>query len=210
MADDPLGTVCVTYKNFIMDKKNLEGDNLAKRVVEQPDERINKICNTKSCKKISTRRCCFISAVIIAVVCLAVAFFVVPFGSGTDSAVDELGIEQPEFDAYRAASPDVVKVERLLDEGEVYEALDLAESLLKASDKKIKQHEQSPLYDDEEWLYEYQAEKIFNSEMRWVYIYLLVVLECERDAVRELKKYIADKEYSTNLEEANRMLMMLE
>lgn len=193
-----------------MDKKYLEGDNLDKRVVERQGESNDKRSNIGCCKNVSAKRCYFFSAVIIAVVCLVVVFFVVPFDSGKGDVLDDLGIEQPEFENYRAASPDVVKVERLLDEGDVYEALDLAESLLKTSDKKIKLLEQSPLYDDEEWLYEYQAEKIFNSEMRWVYIYLLVVLECERDAVRELKRYIADKEYSTNIEEANRMLMMLE
>lgn len=192
-----------------MDKKNLEGDNLARRVVKRQGESSDKRRNIGCCKNVSAKRCYFLSAVIIAVVCLVVVFFVVPFDSER-VATDGLGIEQPEFENYRAASPDVVKVERLLDEGEVYEALELAESLLKTSDKKIKQLDQSPLYDDEEWLYEYQAEKIFNSEMRWVYIYLLVVLECEKDAVRELKRYIADKEYSTNIEEANRMLMMLE
>ena len=193
-----------------MDKKNLEGDNLDKRVVERQGESSDKRRNIGCCKNVSAKRCYFLSAVIIAVVCLVVIFFVVPFDSGKGDVLDDLGIEQPEFENYRAASPDVVKVERLLDEGEVYEALELAESLLKTSDKKIKQLEQSPLYDDEEWLYEFQAEKIFNSEMRWVYIYLLVVLECEKDAVRELKRYIADKEYSTNIEEANRMMMMLE
>lgn len=189
-----------------MDKKNLRSDNHDDIVVKSDKKK----CNINLCKKISSKWCCFLSAVIIAVVCLVVVLFVAPFNSDKGSVIDDLGLEQPGFENFRAASPDVAKVELLLDEGEEYKALDLAESLLKASDNNIKRMEKSPLYEDEEWLYEYQAEKIYNAELRWIYIYLLVVLECERDAVRELKKYIADKEYCTNLDEANRMLLMLE
>lgn len=188
-----------------MDKKNVESNNSDKKNVGQPEERNCRLCLIKAWRKASLKRRYSFIAVVAVVACIALLFLVFPKGS----VIDDLGIEQPGFGNFRAASPEVVKVERLLNDGEVYEALDLAESLLKVSDKSIKDLEKSPLFDDEDWIYEYQAEKIFNSELRWTYIYLLVVLECEKDAVRELKKYMADAEFCTHPEEAEKMLRIL-
>lgn len=196
-----------------MNKENFTGDGLDSRIVERLGERNRKLESIAAWERKSAKGryslYSLYSAVAVAA-CVALAVMVAPFGNGAGNVIDELGIEQPRFGSLRAASVELAEVERLLDEGLLYEALDMNMALLKESDKEVKAMENEPLFDDEEWMYEYQALKMYNAELRWNYIYLLVLVDCERDAVKELKKYMRELEYCTHYNDAVRMLRALD
>lgn len=137
--------------------------------------------------------------------CIALVAIVNPF-SDSGAQRSTLVMERPSFSSFRAALPELVQAEELIDAGEYYKALDIVEEKLKDSDRDIKCAEKTPCYDDEEWVYEYKAEKMLNAELRWTYIYLLVMVDCDRNAVKELKKYLNDDEFCIHREEAESML----
>ena len=134
--------------------------------------------------------------------CVALLVIVNPFAAGDRRAFT---MEKPDFSTFRAALPELVQVEALIDAGDYYKALDLVEVKLKESDKNIKYAEKEPMFDDEEWMYEYKSEKLLNGELRWTYIYLLFMVECDHTAVKELKKYLKDEEFCLHREEAKNM-----
>ena len=111
----------------------------------------------------------------------------------------------PSLVPFRAAMPEVAEIERLMDDGEFYDALDIADAALKKSNKAVKGYEKMAAL-DEETEYEYKYEKLLNSELRWTYIYLLVIADCERDALKELKKYLKDDEFCLHRDEAESMV----
>ncbi len=137
--------------------------------------------------------------------CIALLVVVNPF-TGSGSQHSAIAMKKPDFSNFRAALPELVQVEKLIDAGEYYRALDIVEEKLEDSDGNIKYAEKEPLFDDEEWLYEYRAEKLLNAELRWTYIYLLVMVECDHSAIKELKKYLKDEEFCLHREEAMGML----
>lgn len=143
--------------------------------------------------------------------CVALVVIVNPFAGSegqqvTEGYRKELAMARPDFSTFRAALPELNQVEALIDEGKYYEALDLIEVELKESDRKIKYAEKEPCYDDEEWMYEYRAEKLLNDELRWTYIFLLVIVDCDHDAIKELKRYLKDEEFCLHREDAKDML----
>lgn len=140
--------------------------------------------------------------------CIALVVIVNPF-TGNGPQHSAFAMETPDFSTFRAALPELVQVEALIDAGEYYRALDIVEAKLKESDRNVKHAEKEPLFDDEEWMYEYRAEKLMNAELRWTYIYLLVMVECDRTAVKELKRYLRDEEFCMHREDAKDMLEAL-
>lgn len=193
-----------------MDKERLEGNEPDNRIVERLAERERKLEKIGVWNRNSSRGRYSVYSMIAVAACIALVIVLSPFDAGKGNVMEELGIEHPRFGGFRAASAELVEVERLLDDGKVYEALDMNEGLLKKSDKDIKELENAPMYDDEEWMYEYQSEKLYNGELRWSYIYLLVVVECENTAVKELKKYMKEMEFCTHHDEASRLLKALD
>lgn len=139
--------------------------------------------------------------------CLALIVVVNPFSSG--NVMDELGIQRPSTLEFRAAVPELDEVDRLIDNGKYYEALDIAEAELKGSDMRLKELARLDIENDEELQYEYRCEKLLNSELRWAYIYLLVMAECDRTAVKELKRYLRDDEFCTHRKDAENLLRAL-
>lgn len=146
--------------------------------------------------------------------CVALVVIVNPFaGSDVQQVAEDnrrgLAVARPDFSTFRAALPELVQVEGFIDAGEYYKALDLVEVKLKESDKNIKYAEKEPMFDDEEWMYEYRSEKLLNGELRWTYIYLLLMVDSENTAVKELKRYMKDEEFCLHMEEAKDMLEAL-
>ena len=187
-------------KHACDDVERLVVDRLAKR-----QEKLDRIARWESVAKYRVRA---LYAAISAAACIAIVFVTGDLFGGSDgsSVIDELGIQAPHMGVFRSAAPEFMVVENYMAEGEYYKALDVAEAALKKSDKTVKAYEKEPCWDDEEWEYEYKYERLMNSEMRWAYIYLLVIADCEKDAVKELKKYLKDMDYCQHKGEAESML----
>lgn len=154
------------------------------------------------CKAFNTRKWLYVLLAIAA--CVGILFAVLPMFQ-KKSVIDELGIKRPRVAKFRAAIPELAEVETLMNNDEYYDAIDIVEGLLKESDKSISGYDKEQLNVDEELMYEYQLQKMVTDELRWTYIYLLVVLESERSAIKELKKYLGD-EACVHREEAEDML----
>ena len=189
---------------------NEERNGVDKMIVDRLGERQRKLDRMSAWEKAASggqkRNLRLLYAAISVAACIALVVIVNPFAAGDRRAFT---MEKPDFSTFRAALPELSQVEQLIDAGEYYKALDIVEAKLEASDKKVKNAEKEPLYDDEEWMYEYKAEKLLNAELRWTYIYLLVMVECDRTAVKELKKYLEDEEFCLHKKDADAMMRAL-
>ena len=185
-------------------------DDIQQKIVERLGERKRKLDSIEAWERASRKRRISFYTVVSVAASLLLVLLLNPFAATGVDVYDELGIMQPSFGSYRASVNDIAEVERLIDEGNVYEALDLVEKLLKASEHRIKHSEKNAMPDDEEWIYEQQSEKMLNAELRWNYIYLLIVLECENTAVRELKRYISNEEFCVHRTDAEKLLKALD
>ncbi len=175
-------------------------DRLAKR-----QEKLDRIAQWESAAKHRVRA---LYAAISAAACIAIVVVTGDFfggGNGSD-VLNELGIQAPAMEVFRSSAPDFKVVENCMADGDYQKALAVAETALKKSDKMVKALEKEALWGDEEWEYEYMYERLLNSEMRWAYIYLLVLADYEKSAVRELKKYLNDVDYCLHKAEAESML----
>ena len=157
------------------------------------------------CKVSSKRKCLYIALAVLA--CVGVLFAVIPMMKKR-SVIEVLDIKAPKIASSRAALPELAEVEVLMNNDQYYDAIDIVENLLKQSDKKLLAFDLQEVEADEEVKYEYSLQKYLNDELRWVYIYLLVVVESERNAVKELKKYLSD-DACVHREEAEDMLSAL-
>ena len=54
-----------------------------------------------------------------------------------------------------------------------------------------------------------EEEQLANSELRWTYIYLLVCTGDRREAIKQLKIYLKQKEFCEHEVEAKRLLKEL-
>lgn len=188
-------------------------------IVDRLGERQRKLDRMSAWEKAASvgqkRNLRLLYAAISVAACIALVVVVNPFlnggvmSGGTSVINGTMEMKRPDFSTFRAALPELLQVEQLIDAGEYYKALDIVEAKLEASDKKVKKAEKEPLYDDEEWMYEYKAEKLLNAELRWTYIYLLVMVECDRTAVKELKKYLEDEEFCLHKKDADAMMRAL-
>lgn len=188
---------------------HLINDDIDARIVSRLGERNYKYERIKEWNnaKSRNRRLAYYYTTFTIAACLALFFVVNPFAGG--NPIEELGIERPRVAVFRSAIPELEDIDKLIDAGKYYEALDMTEPALKKSDNKIKQHEKHVAGYDEELLYEYHAEKMLNAELRWMYIYLLVMTECDRSAVKELKRYLKDDEFCTHKSDAEALLKAL-
>lgn len=184
--------------------------NVDKLIIDRLGERQRKVERIGAMEKASARgrkrNMSILYTAISIAACIALVAIVNPFAN--DNRRD-FAMTRPDFSTFRAALPELVQVEAFIDAGEYYKALDLVEVKLKESDKNIKYAERKPMFDDEEWMYEYKSEKLLNGELRWTYIYLLVMVECDNTAVKELKRYLKDEEFCLHREEAKDMLEAL-
>ena len=133
-----------------------------------------------------------LSALAIAA-CLAVAFVVLKpaAGDGTGNLLDELGIEAPTFEEYRAATPQLSEITTLIENENYALAIEKVELALEHSDRELRGLEMALLDTDDEVLaYAEETEQQLNGELRWAYIYLLVRVGRTEDALAQLKRYL--------------------
>lgn len=194
-------------------KGNVTGNgcnDVDKLIIDRLGERQRKVERMDVLEKASARgrkrNMSILYTAISIAACIALVAIVNPFAN--DNRRD-FAMTRPDFSTFRAALPELVQVETLIDAGEYYKAIDLVEVKLKESDNNIKYAERKPMFDDEEWMYEYKAEKLLNAELRWTYIFLLVMVECDHTAVKQLKRYLKDEEYCLHREDAKDMLEAL-
>lgn len=184
--------------------------NVDKLIIDRLGERQRKVERMDILEKASARgrkrNMSILYTAISIAACIALVAIVNPFAN--DNRRD-FAMTRPDFSTFRAALPELVQVEAFIDAGEYYKALDLVEVKLEESDGCIKRAEKEPMFDDEEWMYEYKAEKLLNAELRWTYIFLLVMVECDHTAVKQLKRYLKDEEYCLHREDAKDMLEAL-
>lgn len=148
--------------------------------------------------------------------CLLVVFLVTPLWRSSTSPLDELGI-QPDITAVRAADPAMTEIASLIERQDYSRALTRTKRALENSDYDIKQFTgmwivwedtSDPEY-IEQLRYEEQQLFVANSELRWTYIYLLVRENQTKEACKQLRKYLKDKDYCDHREEAEQLLERL-
>lgn len=187
------------------------GDDIEKRIVERlgaRQEKLERMAAWENSSKGGVRR--LYTTLLSVAACVALVFVSANMLWGGSSVIEELGMAAPRMEAFRAALPEMSAVEQQIDKGEYYKALDIVEENLERSDRAVKELEEQIDGDDEEMEYEYMSGRMLNSELRWTYIYLLVLVECEDTAVKELEKYLADSEFCVHKREAEAMLRALE
>ena len=142
---------------------------------------------------------------------LLVLLVLSPFTSSESSPLDELGITAPTMSEFRAATPELTRINKLIEEENYEDALTLTAKAMSASDMAIYELEGVPEVwgSDEEAAYEDDIERVKNSELRWVYIYLLVKNEDKKTAKKELKKYLKYPQYCEHENEARELLKKL-
>ena len=183
-------------------------DDVEKRVIERLNERGRKLSMMKKWEEGSKRKYVPLYSALALVASVAL-LLVISLGRENGNVLQELGIEAPCMEAYRSGVPQLENLDNLLNNGQYYEAVEAAEKALENSDMLIQQMESSRKEGDEEWEYQFVAEKTLNSEIRWTYIYALIMVESEKMSVKQLKKYLKDEEYCAHKEEAESMLKAL-
>ena len=189
-------------------RNSFMNDDVEKRVIERLNERGRKLSMMKKWEEGSKRKYVPLYSALALVASVAL-LLVISLGRENGNVLQELGIEAPCMEAYRSGVPQLENLDNLLNNGQYYEAVEAAEKALENSDMLIQQMESSRKEGDEEWEYQYVAEKTLNSEIRWTYIYALIMVESEKMAVKQLKKYLKDEEYCTHKEEAESMFKAL-
>lgn len=123
------------------------------------------------------------------------------------SPLDKTGISQPTFSDYRSGNADIAEITKLMDRQDYKQALTVTKKALHTSDIALKDlYGKDVEFDDEELVYEEELERNTNSELRWVYIYLLVKLDDVKEARRQLHKYLKAKDYCQHQAEAKALL----
>lgn len=136
--------------------------------------------------------------------CVAVVLVVSPLLKSSTNPIDELGIGVPELSEFRAGIPHLEEIQKLLKEEKWDQALADVKIALKQSDSAMEMYSKATeaWIDDEGLKYEAEAEQIYNCELRWIYIYLLVRTENNTEAINQLSIYLMNSEYIDNKGEA--------
>lgn len=141
------------------------------------------------------------SAVAAAVIVFALV--VVPLWNRPANPWDEANLSAPEFESYRAASPEMEEISRLIKEKDFDEALTKVRTALHHSDTELEYLEMGIIVSgDDELIYEADMEGIHNEELRWTYIYLLTLREQYDEAYEELNRYLRKNKDGNHYAEA--------
>ena len=145
------------------------------------------------------------------VVCVAALFFFSPFEQSGQSCLDDLGIAPPGMTDFRAASPELTEISNLMEKEDFDNALEKAEAALERSEEALKMYyETAEMWGDDDAIkYDEEMEWVVNSELRWIYIYLLVKQGRKKDAKKELKRYLKYPDYCEHEAEAKALLEKL-
>ena len=126
--------------------------------------------------------------------CLAVALVVVAPWKTTTSPWNELGLDAPNVETLRSATPEMAEISQLIRDENYDAALAATEVALAQSDRELRILNDALVSgDDDILLYEADAEQLNNDQLRWTYIYLLVRAERNDDARIQLKRYLKHK-----------------
>lgn len=135
------------------------------------------------------------------------AIIVWPIYRSQMSPLDRLDIAAPTMTEYRAAKAEMTEIALLVKEEDYEKAMLKTHNALVKSDYALKEIAGTGFEcNDEEILYEEELEKSENSELRWTYIYILVRLDKDKEARKQLKIYLKDKKYSEHRNEALALL----
>lgn len=134
--------------------------------------------------------------------CLALVVWLKPWASSSDY-LEELGIGAPTMTVYRGSTAEMKEIETLISKEQYGAALEKVTKTLRESDWYLE-----TLYDmceamgNDEDVYEYKAEMLENSELRWTRIFLLLKTGQEKEASKEVKRYLRNPDYCQHLDEA--------
>lgn len=134
--------------------------------------------------------------------CLVWAFFVL---YPTIQTEDVELMARPELSNYRAACPELVMVETLMDNGDYAGAMDECKRALRHSDTALKELRHSytrGFIDDEEAEYEIAAESVVNHDVRWIYIYLLLKNGDRAEALKQIDICMKNEQYCDHIDDA--------
>ncbi|MBO5880791.1 MAG: hypothetical protein J6Q57_04015 [Paraprevotella sp.] len=172
-------------------KQEMTHDELTCRIVQRLAERQRKVKQMEEWEHhagTSTKR--FVMTVMSVAACVTLLWLLIP--SNSVSVVDELGI-RPDMTEFRSALPELSAIQQMLDASEYEKALIVVQKILNQSDSTLQvlKSEDIPLEEDVE--YEMHFERVMNSELRWLYIYLLTKSERYDIVLTQLELYMKDE-----------------
>ena len=178
-----------------------KADELEQRIADRLGKRQEKLEQMESWEKAKIRP---LYMVLAAAACIVAVVLMRPLWTTAPSPLDELGIEAPQFSDFRAASPEVKKIEQMMEEGKYEEALVRIRKSLELSDWTLAELAGvADAWDSEE------MDRLENSELRWTYIYLLIKTGDTKEARKQLKIYLKDRTHCEHREEAKELLEKL-
>lgn len=188
-----------------------EADDLDKKIIERLGARQEKLDRMAEMEQTARRAKLRPMAVVMAIAGLVVvAFLLTPLWRTTVSPLEELGIGAPAMENYRAATPEANEIAQLIEAKDYTKALTLAEKALSASDVKLEELDYAlAAAEDEAMEYEAEAERAYNSELRWTYIYLLVQTGDRKEAKSQIRKYLKSPFSGEHAQEAEALKKIL-
>lgn len=188
-----------------------KADELEQRIADRLGKRQEKLEQMESWEKPArTAKIRPLYMVLAAAACIVAVVLMRPLWTTAPSPLDELGIEAPQFSDFRAASPEVKKIEQMMEEGKYEEALVRIRKSLELSDWTLAELAGvADAWDSEEMEYEEEMDRLENSELRWTYIYLLIKTGDTKEARKQLKIYLKDRTHCEHREEAKELLEKL-
>ncbi len=147
----------------------------------------------------------FVISAIAASIILALVVW--PLYQMQRSPLDKLDIGKPMMTEFRAANPELNEISQLMEKEDYELAMAKTKEALGKSDRTISElGGLGAMLGDEELMYEERLDAIANCELRWTYIYILVRMEQYKEAKKQLRRYLKDKDICEHYEEAKALL----
>ena len=190
-----------------LNEDNKVSDEMQQLIVSRLGERQKKIERMQQMERSSKKRIMFPASIALVAACIIGFIFLIP--TSQVSPLDELRIE-PTTSVFRGSSAEKDAIVNLVNHKEYEKALEKTQELLHQSDVIITEINADINEDmDEESVYEEQQEQIENSDLRWLYIYLLVRNGKNEEAMEQINTYLARPVYAIHGEDAQALLKAL-
>ena len=189
-------------------KQKTTYDELTCRIAQRLGERQRKLKQMEEWEHhagASTKR--LVMTVLSVAACVTLLWFLTP--SNSVSVVDELGI-RPDVTEFRSASSELSAIQRMMDASEYEEALTCAQKALNNSDSALLVLTSEDVSLEEGMEYEIHFERAMNSELRWLYIYLLSKTERYEEALTQLDLYMKDESNAPHIATAKALFKAIE
>lgn len=181
-----------------------DSDEITQRIVDRLGERQRKLDQMSQWEVQSSRKRTYrlfvVPAAIAASLLVGLMLPLTLLDNG--SPLDRLGISAPTMTVYRAAYPEMDRIDNLIGNNQLDSALCVVEEALRKSDLNLSELEKAGDDTDEELAYEREFHKSVNSELRWAYIYLLVQSGSYEEAGKQLERYLQNESCGTHEKEA--------